>query len=66
MKIAIKEFSGRIVGYLEKCPNGDIIAKNYSRQILGRYRASDNKTVDFYGKILYQGDMSQALLVLYK
>ena len=66
MEIAIRDFYGLIVGYLEKCSNGDIIAKNRSRQILGRYRYSDNRTVDFYGKILFQGDMSQALLVLYK
>ena len=66
MEIAIKDFYGYIVGYLERCSNGDVVAKNRSRQILGRYRASDNRTVDFYGKILYQGDMSQALLVLYR
>lgn len=66
MEIAIKDFYGSIVGYLEKCSNGDVIARSYSRKVLGRYRASDNRTVDFYGKILYQGDMSQALLVLYR
>ena len=66
MEIAIKDFYGSIVGYLEQCSNGDVIARSYSRKVLGRYRASDNRTVDFYGKILYQGDMSQALLVLYR
>lgn len=60
----IREFSGRIVGYLDHESNGDITVKNFSGTILGKYEARSDSTKDFYGKILYYGNMAPALLVL--
>ena len=62
----IREFSGVIIGYLDHESNGDITVKTFGGKILGRYRKSDDTTVDFYGKILYRGNMAPALLVLFR
>ena len=64
MEETIRQYNGLILGYLDYQSNGDIVAKNASRQILGRYERSSNTTKDFYGKILYRGNMASALLIL--
>ena len=60
----IREFSGVIIGYLEHESNGDIIVRDFSGRNLGKYEASSDTTKDFYGRILYRGNMAAALLVL--
>jgi hypothetical protein len=60
----ISTFSRSIIGYIETDSNGDKTVKDFSRKILGYYHHSSNTTTDFYGKILYLGDMASALLVL--
>ena len=60
----IRDFGGRIIGYLEHESNGDITARSFGGQILGRYTARDDTTRDFYGRILYRGNMAAALLVI--
>ena len=62
----IRDFSGMIVGYLDHESNGDIVARTFSGKTLGRYEASSGNTKDFYGRILYRGNMAPALLVLLK
>ena len=53
----IRDFSGRILGIIETCPNGDQIAKDFmSRKILGYYRAAYNHTTDFYGRVIAKGN----------
>ena len=44
--------------------NPNITVRSFSGKILGRYEARDDVTRDFYGKILYRGNMAAALLVL--
>ena len=65
MRETIKDYSGRIIGYLESQPNGDIIAKDASGKILGRYDATTNTTKDAYGKILFKGNMAGSLIGMY-
>ena len=60
----IREFSGRIIGYLDYESNGDITVRNFSNQILGYYWKRDDTTRDFSMRILYRGNMAAALLVL--
>ena len=62
----IREFSGVIIGYLDHESNGDITVRSFYGKILGRYERSSDVTKDFYGKILYRGNMAAALLVLFK
>ena len=59
----IKDYSGRIIGYIETESNGDKKVTDFSGRILGYYRKSQNTTVDFCGRIKYYGDMSGALLL---
>ena len=66
MRETIRDFYGSIVGYLEHESNGNITAKSFTGKILGRYEKSQDVTKDFYGKILYRGNMASALLVLFK
>ena len=60
----ICDFYGRCIGTIETLGNGDKVVKDFYGRILGGYEKSSNRTKDFYGKILYQGDMASALLVL--
>lgn len=59
----IKDFYGRIIGFIEEDTNtGNKTAYDFYRRILGKYNKRDNKTRDFYGKILAQEDITQALV----
>ena len=64
MRKGIKDFYGRVLGYVDYDYRGDGTATNFYGQVLGKYRSSDDRTVDFYGKVLYQGDCLSALVVL--
>lgn len=59
----IKTFDNKILGIIETAPNGDQTAKDYpSYRILGYYRASQNKTFDFYGRIIARGNALVSLI----
>ena len=60
----IREFSGSIIGYLDHESNGDVYVRNFLGKNLGHYEASTDTTKDFYGRILYRGNMAAALLIL--
>ena len=62
----IRDFGGSIIGYLDHESNGDITVRSFGGKILGYYRAREDMTRDFYGKILYRGNMAPALLILFK
>ena len=58
----IKDFYGRILGYVEIEPNGNKIFKDFYRRILGRYDKALNATKDFYGRIIAKGDAGVGLI----
>ena len=58
----IKDFYGRILGYIEEDAQGNKTAYDFYRKILGKYYKKDNVTKDFYGRILSRGDTTQALV----
>lgn len=62
MKEVIKNFEGRIIGYEETLSNGDVKVSDFSGRILGYYRKSQDKTVDFYGRIVARGNHTGILL----
>lgn len=60
----IRDFAGSIIGYLDHESNGDIYARSFTGKNLGHYEASSDTTKDFYGRILYRGNMAPALLIV--
>ncbi len=59
---AIREFGGKIIGYIVYRDNGDQEITEFSGKILGRYIAKSNTTHDFCGKILSQGNTLTRLI----
>lgn len=58
----IKGFDGKILGSIETDSQGNKIARDFYGKILGKYRKDQNKTFDFYGRILSKGDITSALV----
>lgn len=61
-KQTIREFSGKIIGYIETDERGNKTVRDFYGKILGRYEKGTDTTRDFYGKILARGDQSSMLL----
>ena len=51
MRETIKDFYGKILGYIDD-EGSRKVAKNFYGKILGYYYIKDDVTKDFYGKIL--------------
>lgn len=58
----IRDYSGRIIGYVETEANGDKIFRNFYRRILGYYDKQLNLTRDFYRRIIARGDAGVGLI----
>ncbi len=54
-KEAIREFGGKIIGWYEYKPNGDIIVSDFYGKVLGKFDKQFDVTRDFYGKIIARG-----------
>ena len=61
-KETIRDFYGKIIGYYEHKPNGDITVTDFYGRILGYYRKSDDTTRDFYNRIVAKGNCLGMLL----
>lgn len=59
----IRKWPGTIIGSIETDGNGNKTVRAFNMKILGYYDKAGNVTKDFYGRILYTGDMSAALLI---
>lgn len=60
--ITIKDFYGQIKGYIEIDNNGKKTVRDFYRKILGYYDPRTNKTTDFYGRVIANGDFSSGLI----
>lgn len=60
--ITLKDFFGRVLGYIEVEANGNKTAKNFYKQVLGYYDADRDVTLDFYKQIVAKGDMCSMLI----
>lgn len=58
---AIKNWQGRIIGFVEWSGNRKWLSDFYGRR-LGYYDKSLNKTFDFYGRQIGSGDIVLTLL----
>ena len=59
---AIREFGGKIIGYIVYKDNGNQEITEFSGKVLGYYDSKSNTTHDFYGKILSQGNTLTRLI----
>lgn len=58
----VKDFYGKIIGYIEEDKLGNKTVKDFYKVVLGYYKKNMNATTDFYGKILARGDIASSLL----
>lgn len=61
-KLVIREFSGKIIGYIYVDEQGKKTVKDFSGKILGYYYPDRDATTDLVGKVLARGDITSALL----
>lgn len=61
MKTPVKDFYGKIIGYIED-RDGDKYVTDFYGKMLGRYNHRLDATQDFYGRIVAKGDQSAMLL----
>lgn len=58
----IRDFYGRILGYIETDDKGNQLVRDFYGKILGKYDKATNTTRDFYGKILARGNQAASLI----
>ena len=61
-KETIRDFYGKILGYIETDAQGNKTVRDFYGKILGRYSKIDNTTRDFYNKIIARGDQAASLI----
>lgn len=61
MTTTIKDWTGKIIGYIDTLNNGDKVVRDFYRRILGKYDKNMDVTKDFYGRIVARGDQSAML-----
>lgn len=58
----IRDFYGRILGFIETDDKGNKVARDFYRRIVGRYDKNRDVTTDFYGRVLTKGDTVASLI----
>lgn len=61
-KETLRDFHGRVIGYVETYPNGDKKLWDFHNRVLGTYNKRTNETKDFYNRIVAKGDCLTMLL----
>lgn len=61
-KEPIKDWQGKILGFMETESNGNKVLRDFYGRILGKYDKSLNVTRDFYGRQVGKGDLLMTLL----
>lgn len=65
-KVTIRDFYGRIIGYIDTDKDGNKTVRDFYGRIKGYYNKRQDVTRDFYGRIVAHGDQSSMLLNLNK
>lgn len=60
----LKDWTGKIIGYVQTDNYGNKILRDFYRKILGKYDKASDTTRDFYGRKVARGD--QLLILLNK
>lgn len=58
----IKDWKGKIIGYIEIKSNGDKVIRDFYRVIKGKYIKNLDYTYDFYNRRIGPGDQLMRLL----
>lgn len=58
----IKDWTGKILGFVETDSNGNKVLKDFYGRILGKYNKRLDVTQDFYGRKVGSGDILMTLL----
>ncbi len=53
---AIKDWTGKVVGWIDKDDRGNKTIREYNYKIVGKYDSSTNTTRDFHGRVVAKGD----------
>ena len=61
-KETLRDYYGRILGYIETDNQGNQTVRNFYGKILGKYDKATNTTRDFYGKIIARGNQASSLI----
>lgn len=61
-KETIKDWRGKILGFVETDGSGNKVLRNFHGQILGKYNRSLDITQDFHGRQVAKGDCLMMLL----
>lgn len=61
-KEPIKDWQGKILGFIETESNGNKVLRDFYGRILGKYDKSLDVTRDFYGRQVGKGDVLMTLL----
>lgn len=61
-KTPVKDFNGRILGWIVTESDGRQKAMDFTGKLLGTYYPDRNTTNDFYGRVLYRGNMIASLI----
>lgn len=61
-KEPIKDWQGKILGFMETESNGNKVLRDFYGRILGKYDRSLDVTRDFYGRQVGKGDVLMTLL----
>ena len=61
-KEPIKDWQGKILGFVESDSSGNKVLRDFYGKILGKYNCSLNITQDFYGRTVAKGDCLMTLL----
>lgn len=54
----IREFSGKILGYVETDLKGNQVVKDFYGYIVAKYDKDANMTRDFYGRVIGYGNLA--------
>ena len=59
----VKDFYGRVQGYMDEQPNGDIWCYDFYGRLVGKYIKSLNVTRDFYGRNVAKGNVLASFIM---
>ena len=63
-RLVIREYSGKILGYIYVDEKGNKTVREFTGKTLGYYYADRDVTTDFSGRVLARGDIASALLFM--